>query len=308
MDDGGILLEAEKEYQKQYRFSRWWIEHRTGLRRFGVLAFACVDAIILMVAGWTLLDGFVVSEPTETRSVLELAAYGQDDLHAYAMAHRAKDLNVGTVTSVPSSEGSFDVYATVTNVNTDWWGEFSYVFTTSAGTTAKVKTFILPNSKKSIVAYAVASSTIPHAASVVISELTWHRVDHHVTGDVATWLSDRMNFVIINPLFEVVDVNGTSVPRIVFTVNNSSAFSYYEPTFIIRLLRGSTLVGVTSTTLTAMNTGETEDVSLNWFGTVPNANRVEVEAVVNPFDIDVYKPLEGETTEDTRTRVLSRGR
>ncbi len=308
MENGEVLLEAEKEYQKQYRLSRWWIEHRDGLKRLGVIAFACVDGIILLIAGWALLDGFIISEPEETRAVLELAAYGQNDLHAYAEARKAKDLTIGAVTAVPSSEGKFDLYATVTNPNANWWGEFTYAFASSAGTTDTATAFVLPNSEKPVLAFAVPSPAIPRSATLVVSDLVWHRVDHHVTGDVATWLSDRLNFVVTNPTFETVDVDGTSVPRVTFAVENSSAFSYYEPTFVVRLLRGASLAGVTSTTLTSLDAGESQDVSLNWFGTVPNANKVEVEADVNPFDIGTYKPLEGETTEDTRTRVLSRGR
>ncbi|NBS41182.1 hypothetical protein EBS80_00800 [bacterium] len=148
MENGEVLLEAEKEYQKQYRLSRWWIEHRDGLKRLGVIAFACVDGIILLIAGWALLDGFIISEPEETRAVLELAAYGQNDLHAYAEARKAKDLTIGAVTAVPSSEGKFDLYATVTNPNANWWGEFTYAFASSAGTTDTATAFVLPNSEK----------------------------------------------------------------------------------------------------------------------------------------------------------------
>lgn len=308
MSDEEVLLEAEKEYQKQYRLSRWWIEHRDGLRRVGIIAFACVDGLVLLFAGWTLLDGFVISEPEETRAVLELAAYGQSDLHAYAEANKAKDLTIGAAVALASSEGKYDLYATVTNPNDNWWGEFTYAFTSTAGTTESATGFVLPNSEKPLAAFAVESSATPRSVTLTVSDLVWHRVDHHVTGDVAEWLSDRVNFLVEDAAFEPVDVDGTAVPRVTFTVTNSSAFSYYEPTFVVRLLRGATLVGVTSTTLTALDAGAEENVSLNWFGTVPAANKVEVAADVNPFDIGVYKPLEGETTEDTRTRVLPRGR
>lgn len=308
MENEEVLLQAEKEYQKQYRLSSWWIEHRDGLRRLGLVAFACVDAVVLLVAGWALVDGFVVSEPAETRAVLELAAYGQDDLHAYAEANKAKDLDVGGAVAVASSEGKFDLYATVANPNDDWWGEFTYAFESSAGTTEPASGFVLPGSEKPLVAFAVPSTATPRSVRLSVTNLVWHHVDRHVTGDVSDWVADRVNFLVDAPAFQPVDVDGKLVPRVTFTVTNGSAFSYYEPMFVVRLLRGNTLVGVTSTTLSSLDAGESKDVSLNWFGTVPSANKTEVVADVNPFDIDVYKPLEGETTEDTRTRVLPRGR
>jgi len=108
-----VLLEAGKEYQKQYRLSSWWIEHRDGLKRLGLILFACVDGIFLLVAGWAFVDAYAVSYADEQRSVLEIVAYGQSDLRAYSVATAAEDLDLGGTTVVASSEGKYDLYATI---------------------------------------------------------------------------------------------------------------------------------------------------------------------------------------------------
>lgn len=308
MPNGGVLLEAEKEYQKQYRLSSWWIEHRDGLKRLGLILFACVDGIFLLIAGWGLLDGFVVSYADEQRAVLEIVSYGQSDLRAYSVATAAEDLDLGGTTAVASSEGKYDLYATVTNPNDDWWAEFTYAFSSSAGDTEPASGFIMPGEEKALVAYAVEASATPRSASLVISDVVWHRVDHHVTGDLAQWMTDRLNFVIENATFERVDLDGETIGRATFTVTNDSAYSYYEPAFTVTLVRGTSVVGVTGTTLSNLDAGEEAEVVINWFGTIPSVSKVEVAVSVNPFDISAYKPLEGETTEDTRTRVQLRGR
>lgn len=308
MSDDNVLLAPEKEFQKQYRLSKWWVEHRDGLRRLGIISFACVDAVFVIIAGWAFVDAYLVSYADERRAVLELAAYGQADLHAYTVANVARDLEVAGATAVSSTVGNFDLYATVTNPNDSWWAEFTYVFSSSAGETEPASGFVLPNSEKPIVAYAIPSSATPRSVALVVSDITWHHVDHHLTGDYATWIADRLNFVVEDAAFETVDVDEESLSRAVFTVKNESAYSYYEPKFVVRLLRGSTLVGVTGTTLGSIDAGATENVIVNWFGPKPAVNNVEVVAEVNPFDIGTYKPLEGETTEDTRTRVFPRGR
>lgn len=308
MENGNVLLEAEKEYQKQYRFSRWWIEHRDRLRRLAVLAFAVVDGIVLFVAGWPFVDAYLVSYADETRAVLEMAAYGQADLHAYTVANAAQPLREGGVSVLPSAEGKYDLYAVVTNPNDDWWAEFSYAFSTSAGEVSAARAYVLPGAEMPLVAYGVASAVSPRSTSLSMTDIVWHRVDHHVTGAFDAWISDRLNFEISEATFAPIDLDGKPVSRAAFTVTNATAYGYYEPVFLIRLLRGSTVVGVTATTLSDIDAGETSEVAVNWIGTVPSANKVEVVAVVNPFDIDAYKPLEGETTEDTRTRVQLRGR
>jgi hypothetical protein len=55
-----------------------------------------------------------------------------------------------------------------------------------------------------------------------------------------------------------------------------------------------------------LDSGEEIDVGVNWFGTLPSVSKVEVIPEINIFDIDTYKSLAGETTRDTRTRVLGR--
>ncbi len=308
MPNGGVLLEAGKEYQKQYRLSSWWIEHRDGLKRLGLILFACVDGIFLLVAGWAFVDAYAVSYADEQRSVLEIVAYGQSDLRAYSVATAAEDLDLGGTTVVASSEGKYDLYATIANPNDDWWAEFTYAFTSSAGDTEPASGFVLPGEEKPVVAYAVEASATPRSASLVISDVVWHRVDHHVTGDLERWMTDRLNFVVENAAFERVDLDGETLGRVTFAVKNDSAYSYYEPAFTATLLRGSSVVGVTGTTLSELDAGEEQEVVINWFGTIPSVNKVEVSVSVNPFDISSYKPLEGETTEDTRTRIQLRGR
>jgi len=308
MENGGVLLEAEKDYQKQYRLSSWWIESRAGVKRLGLILFACADLLLIAFVAWTFVDVYVVSYADEQRAVLELAAYGQGDLRAYSSATAADDLEAGKATAVLSTTGTYDLYATLTNPNPDWWAEFAYAFTSSAGTTDQADGYILPGAEKPIIAYLVESLAAPRSVSLVISEVVWHRVDHHVTGDYAQWFDDRIGFDISNASFESVELDGKTIGRVSFTVKNNTAYSYYEPAFTATLLRASSVVGVTGTSLSDLDSGEEQNVTINWFGTIPNVSKVEISASVNPFDILSYKPLEGETTEDTRTRVQLRGR
>ena len=133
-------------------------------------------------------------------------------------------------------------------------------------------------------------------------------MDRHATGEYDAWIAGRLNFIIENAAFERVELDGETIARVSFTVKNDTAYSYYEPAFTAMLTRGSTVVGVTGTTLSDLDAGEEQEVVINWFGTIPSVNKTEISVSVNPFDILSYKPLEGETTEDTRTRVQLRGR
>lgn len=306
METENVLLEAEKDYQKQYKKSKWWIEHRDGLRRMGIVAFIMLDALFVGFAGWTFTDAYLISYADEKRAVLEMASYGQSDLHSYALARAAKSIKVVTPTATISSEGKYDLYATISNPNRDWWAEYTYVFSSTAGTTEEAKGFVLPNSEKPVVAYAIASATPPRSLALSLSSVAWHHIDRHETGEPAAWIANRVGFEISDAAFAPIMIEEKTVGRVSFTVRNTTAYGFYDPSLTVLLMRGPAVVGVTGTTLASIGAGESQDVAINWFGPIPNVNKVEVVVDVNPFDMASYKALAGETTEDTRTRVKLR--
>ena len=114
-----------------------------------------------------------------------------------------------------------------------------------------------------------------------------------------------MHFTITDAqFFQETRFDGEVYGRSVFSLSNDTAFSYYDVGLFVLLKRGSAIVGVNKTTLSTLNSGEETDVTVNWFGTLPSVSQVEVIPELNIFDLGVYKPLMGETTRDTRTRVF----
>lgn len=304
MDNGGVLLEAEKEYQRKYKRSRWWIEHRDGLRRLALAAFAAVDALLVGFAGWTFLDAYALSYDAETRAVLQLAAYGQADLRAYSSATAADPLEAGSALALASVPGAFDLYARVQNPNEAWWAEFEYAFVSGGEEIARGTGFALPGDETAAVVYAVKAPAAPRGLSFELGPVTWHRVDPHETGDYARWIEDRLAVRADDPRFDPAGTDGSDVARVRFTATNDSAYGYYEPAFLVTLLRGSSVVGVTRAALGSLDAGESREVSVTWPGAPQSATKVEVSVVINPFELASYKPLRGETPEDIRVRVM----
>ncbi|MBI4437565.1 hypothetical protein HY631_01300 [Candidatus Uhrbacteria bacterium] len=307
MENGGLLLEEEKKARRLYRLSLWWVEHRAVLRRIGYGAFMAVDALVLAFALFHLLDAFAFSYDREQRAIFAMVTQGQSDLRAYTEANKASDLESTPARIISIGSDRYDLYATLVNPNDDWWAEFTYAFTTDAGATETATGFILPGEEKPIVEFAYASSVPMSAAELVVDGITWHRVDHQMIDDWGVFAQEHLNLVIEDAQFtKQTDGNGEAYGRSSFTVMNKTAFSYYEPTFYVLLKRGSSVVGVNRATLSELESGEQASVALNWFGTLPSVSEVAVVPEINLFDLSVYKPLEGENTRDTRTRVFRR--
>ncbi|MEK7452411.1 MAG: hypothetical protein AAB664_03660, partial [Patescibacteria group bacterium] len=130
----------------------------------------------------------------------------------------------------------------------------------------------------------------------------WYRVDHHQIADYKKWSEDRLNVEIKDPIFVQDElVNDVRISHSRFTVINHTAFSYSFPTFYVLLKRGNTVIGVNRTNLQALDSGAAQDVTLNWFGDVPEATQVEVIPELNLFDAQTYKGLIGAPSIDSRT-------
>lgn len=308
MESGGFLKEEEKGFKTFYKRSLWWVEHRALLRRIGVIVLAVFDAALLLFSGWTFLDAFVVSVDREDRAVAEVAVVGQTETRNFSIAHAADAMSLGEVQIFTTGDKRYDFYTTLANPNREWYAEFRYTFVIADAETEELSGFILPGEEKPLTYFAYEADSRPSSVRFNIHDLAWHRVDPHAISDYDTWYADRFGWSITNPLFSRdLAIDKEEIGRISFTVSNATAFSYWEPEFYVLLLRGNSVAGVTRTTIDRFESGETREVMINWFGTIPAVTKLEVIPAVNLFDPDAYMPLVGETSSDIRERVL-RGR
>jgi hypothetical protein len=228
-------------------------------------------------------------------------------LNAYTQANAAQDLEVGDGRVISIGNNRYDFYTTIQNLNDDWWAEFTYSFLMDDGATDSRTGFILPSAEKPIAELAIESLSPIQSVSLVIEDVRWHRVDHHAVPDYPTWANDRIHFVVSTSSFEKeTRFDGQTFGRTSFTIENDTAYSYYDVGVFVLLLRGSSVVGVNRTTLTSLESGVESMVTVNWFGTLPSVSEVQIIPELNIFDLEVYKPLQGESTRDTRTRVFTR--
>lgn len=305
MNEGGLLLEEEKETKRLYRLSLWWVEHRVLVKRIGYGLFIAFDVVLLLFVGWHLLNAYAIKYGAEQGIVLRMVALGQDDLHRYTLSASADDLGQNDVRVISIGDNRYDLYTVLQNPNDDWWAEFEYAFELDDGQTQTRQGFILPMEEKPIVEFAVESGVPISSSALVIESVRWYRLDHHLISDYLTWSEDRLNITIENAQYEQeTRFDGEVYGRTTFMVRNDTAYSYYDVGLYILLQRGSSVVGVNRTTLSVLESGDETEVTVNWFGTLPSVSQVEVIPELNIFDVGVYKPLAGETTRDTRTRIF----
>lgn len=304
MSEDQFLLDEDKEYKRFYRFSLWWVNHRALLRRIGFGLFITFDALLLLWAGWHLLDAYAISYSSDERAVAQMVAIGQPDLNSYTQARAAEDVIQDDVSVFSTGNDRYDLYTVLENPNEDWWATFEYAFEVSDEQTSWEQGFVLPSGVAYLTDLGVDSAVPIRDADLVLQNWTWRRLDHHLITDYEVWHEDRMNFVVENMSFETEDTFDETFGRTSFTILNDTAFGYYDISLLVLLKRGTSVVGVNKTTLSSLDSGEQASVDLSWFGTLPNVSQVEVVPILPLFDVSTYKPAEGESTLDTRTRAF----
>jgi len=284
-NENSFLKPEEKDFQTYYKREVWWLEHRLLLKKIALGIFVIFDACLVLFATWLFLDAYAISYDSEQSSVAALAGLGQDELRDFSQNEAARPLVISK-TEVFSSgdENSFDLFATVTNPNSDWYATFKYGFQIKNGKTEELSGFILPSEERPFVIFkgTTAKST---ETDLILSEVEWYRIDPHQIFDYSIWLTDRQ-LEITNAIFSRGD--DLTPPGLSFTAANKSAYGFYRPSFLAVLWRGGSVAGVMRLSTAELKSGEIQNFSARWSGAVPAVSKIEIFPEINLLDPAVY--------------------
>lgn len=285
------------EYQAiegAYRRDVAILEARPRLEQWGLILWGMVDAILLIV--------FVVAVPvyivsgmfTDTRQAANMLA-NAGNTHALVLAQAPESLSIGAARSLAGETGTTDFLADVSNPNTNWYLTFSYTFTYDGGETESFTGFLNPGETRPLAALHVATSGVARNAQILLSDIAWRRVDRHVVPDTTEFLTDHNEFPVSNIVSAADIVLGkNTVARTDFTVENRTAYSFWEPEFLILLVRGGLPAAVQKVTASQFMAGESRNLSVRWFQPVPAGASVKIVPIINYFDPSVYMDPSGE--------------
>lgn len=284
-------------------------EHRRGIRllaarplivRFGIVLL-CVGGIMMCIFFIITIVGYIVSGSfSELRAVAGMKN-NITSMHGITKESVAQPLVVGAAKAVQSTPNRYDLYTTLQNANTEWYATFTYRFTGGEGVSRTEKGFIMPREKKYILALGVQTDIRPSALRVTLEDIVWHRVNRHEALNSKEWLEEHGNFTITSPTYTTdIALMTTPIGRTAFTVTNASAYSYWEPQFIVVLERAGTVVGITRATVSSFDAGEKRDVEVRWYGDLPLSTSATVVPDINYFDPLSYMAPQGTQFIDPR--------
>ena len=271
------ILEARPKIE-QWAFVLW-----------GMLDVVLIGLFVLAV------PVYIVSGSFDDRRQAARLLTNESNTHALVLAQAPASLELGVARSLAGEAGYTDFLAEVTNPNLHWSVTFDYTFVYEGGDTGTYSGFLNPGETRPVTALHVKSTSVIRDSQLVIRNLAWQRVDKHKVPDVAAFLAERNEFPVSNVISAAdIIIGKSSVARTDFTIQNLSAYSYWEPKFLIMLMRGGSPVSVQEATVTSFASGETRNISVRWFQPLPAGSTVKIVPAINFFDDEVYMNPLGE--------------
>lgn len=262
--------------------------------------WAIVDAVLILAFVFGVIVYIVSGAFQDARSSATILSNVQSS-HAGVARGAAVGLDVQEPRSVSVMSGKYDLYTAVENFNADWYTTFDYVFEYDGGVTEVHRGFMNPLEKRTLAAINIPLERRPSGLRFVILNQEWHRIDRHVIPNTEQYLSERTNITVDQAGYSKdVSLGEDQFARSTIVLTNRTAYSYWEPEFLVKLMRGSTIVSLTKISVPEFMASETRELEVRWFGEVPPSGTLSIEPLIFYFDEGVYMNPDDERGRDVR--------
>ncbi len=278
-----------RSIESQYRRGVAVIAIRPKLVSAGFVAWGMLDVFLLAFFFLSTVLYLVSGSFADVRLMATLDN-NIKSAHAVTSSRAPAPLLVGNTTVLQRSEAT-DALVSITNQNTDWYATF-LLRSSAAGEAESTLAFINPGEERVFAMYNL--NDFSARDRLFVSDITWVRLDRHEIGDPSDWLSARNNIAIDDIRYSRdLTVGNAPVSRVTFNVQNRTGFSYWQPTFVVRVMRGSTTVAVNEVVVPQLVSGESRQVEVRFFGTLPDTATAIVEPAIFYFSPESYSGIPG---------------
>lgn len=273
----------------QLNIGLWFLKERSHFIIAVVVIFSIISLISWGYVIYYLADYILVGQMQDQQLRQELTAVG-------ALPHDGRGirsyLTVGDTQVVTRPDNTIDLVAEMRNANSRSVITFNYYFDVAGQRVGQGREFILPADSKYVLALNQTVSSPVAAASLVIEDISAHRLDPKFVVDWQQFQEDRLNFVVTEAKFTPGQISGlsekVSVGEASFTITNAGGYSYKEARLVVLLKSGSRVVGATYYYLPNFRSGEKRAIRFSWPGVASGVNEVEVKPDINLLDENVY--------------------
>ncbi|MFO0765081.1 MAG: hypothetical protein U0487_03495 [Patescibacteria group bacterium] len=276
---------------QQLELASFWVKHRLLLRRVGYGSLIGLGGLLWAFVLWSLLDAYAISYPVESR-ITRRILQNQNNL-APLFLKAPTPIHPSDVVTFANTGGRVDAMVEIENSNDVWYAEFDYSFALGDQRTEIHHGFILPKSRRFLVEPGITAGSVQ--PSLVIENLSWKRITADQIGDSLESYLETRQPTISDIKYARDETIGTQViGRSTFTVTNNTAYSYYDPEFVVVLLRGGSPAAVTRITRDRLSAGESVPFDIQWYDQPAGITETIVQPEINYLNPAVYIRPEGQ--------------
>lgn len=274
--------------EKELKYSYWFVTHRVFLRKLGIVLLGAV-VLSLLVYGIILITNYYIRSSQDTQNLAASLAQEKLNLELLAESNKPKALDIGETMVLRGGTGTVDFLVEVSNPNLQWAvSSLDYYFLIGEEKTPVKTAFVLPGQSKYLLNFNYLSASTNVVARVVLENIKWEKVVDFEALQTKT-LDFEIKNTKIEPIIKPTNTDPESVTKISFDIFNKSAYSFWEPRFVVLLERGGQIVGVAETQINSLGSSERKTETLNLFQSIPAATQIRIMPDINILDPNVFK-------------------
>ncbi|MFA5184583.1 MAG: hypothetical protein WC456_03615 [Patescibacteria group bacterium] len=275
---------------RELNFGLWLSENRQKLLKVLTVGLIVLCAFFFIYSSYGLINYFLAGDPNAEITVAVPTSPRQLTV----------DLEIAPL-EIFSHDEQVDLAVKLRNQNDKFMATFKYCFTLAGEDLACGEGFILPASEKYIFALGQRLSGSQSEAAFAITDIFWRRINAHQIPDWNAYLASRLDFSVselsfsagaMNSLSDKINLNSLS-----FSIQNQTAYSYYEVPLNILLYSGAELVGVNRYILQDFLAGAERQIKMVWPDNLGGVNRTEIVPDLNIIDEAAYLKYQGASSE-----------
>ncbi|OGH76820.1 MAG: hypothetical protein A2469_03255 [Candidatus Magasanikbacteria bacterium RIFOXYC2_FULL_40_16] len=272
---------------RSLKLGTWYVEHKELMQKIGlgILIGWCVIFMGYSLLMWGEYLFFGYWEDQKQQAMY--AQYNQN-YESIKMLYKAQDLKISNVRIFGTADKFYDFAANVQNQNEKWMAKVSYHFKYGNTETEMQTASVMPLSERPLVAFGLENDTFPTGVNFVLDKIDWEAVDPHRISNAEAFLAERNLFSIDNFYVDLPSATGLPVPALYMDLLNQSAYSYWEPVFLVELINGNQTVGYIHLYFDKIEAFSTEKVDLRYFNKTTEFNNVRIIPTMNYFDESIY--------------------
>ncbi len=275
---------------EELALASWWVRHGFVLKRIGYGFLIGLGACLWTYTIWSLLDGYIISEPRESRIVQHML---QTTLTPEAFTHATpQPLLPSDTTVLQNTDNRQDIIVELSNSNLQWWAEFDYRFEMGGELSATRTGYILPESQRYLTELGWKGTSAVTNPQLLIDHVRWHRVrPEEVEKNYIAFRDKRLQLSFGEVTYKKdLTIGDQQVGQTTFVLHNPTGYGFWSADITIILYRLDNKVAFTTINVKDIKPGETRPMSINWFDNLTGISKTEIRADVNVLEKASFLP------------------